>query len=175
MDESIRQKISAGQMKRLQVLYSQLARHTQEGADRESRLRWASQLLQRPIASFGDLSQGDARHLIDTLQAQLGVKVPAKPRRRLSREAAYKAGTEGRRGNDSAEVTLVSQADLARIQYALDMLGWNQAQLDAWLRSPRSPMGRKASPQIRTLRDANRVWWALKGMAVKRGLWKERG
>ncbi len=66
MDNSIR-KITTGQMKRLQVLYGQLARYTQEGADRASRMAWASKLLLRTITSFNDLSEHDARHLIDTI------------------------------------------------------------------------------------------------------------
>lgn len=164
--------ITSPQLKRLQVLYSQLARHTQEGTDRESRLAWASQLLCRNISSFSDLGQDDARHLIDTLQAQLGVKTPSQ-RPRLSRDDAERAGNEGRRRDTSNRATIAGPADLARIQYALDLLGWNQEQLDGWLRSTRSPLGKRAIPQIRTVGDANRVWWALKGMAQARGLWKE--
>lgn len=162
--------ISAGQLKRLQALYGQLARHTQQAADRAARLSWASDLVCRPITSFSQLTQADAHHLIDTLQGQLGLK--ARPQR-LSADAAYRAGTEGRRGASSASVTLVSDADMARIRYALGLIGWTQEQFEGWLRSPRSPLGRKASPAIRTLRDANRVWWALKGIAKARGLWKE--
>ena len=129
----------------------------------------------RAIASFSGLTQSEALQLIDTLQAQLGVRVPAKPRRRLRRADAHKAGTEGRRGNETAETTLAGARDLARISYALDLLGWNQSQLDGWLRSSRSPLRRKASPEIRSLSDANfAVWWALKGMAKSRGVWKER-
>jgi hypothetical protein len=187
MDHSI-SKITPGQMKRLQVLYGQLARHTQEGADRASRMAWASKLLLRPIASFKDLSEHDARHLIDTLQGQLGVKAgvpgdrsssqgwkaPARPRQRLDRDAAQKAGTEGRRGYQSKETTLAGKADFARIQYVRNLIGWSQEQLDGWLRSPRSPLSRKASPTISTLGDANKVYWALKGMAAARGLWKGR-
>lgn len=166
--------ITTGQMKRLQVLYSQMARHTQQGADRASRLAWASQLLRRPIASFSDLTLADARHLIDTVQGQLGVKVPARPRRRLNHQDAQKAGTEGRRGHASDEITLAGPSEFARISYVLDLIGWNEAQFDGWLRSSRSPLSRKASPSIRTLGDANRVYWALKGMATARGLWKGR-
>lgn len=158
-------------MKRLQVLYGQLARHTMEGADRASRLAWATLLVRRPIASFSDLTGEEARHLIDTLQAQMGVRVPAQ--KRLDRDAAQRAGTEGRRGDATRSSTMVSAADLARIQYALDLLGWSAAQLDGWLRSPSSPL-RGRSPAIRTLGDANRVWWALKRMAQARGLWKEK-
>lgn len=170
--------ISSGQLKRLQVLYGQLCRHTDQGhADpkvaRESRLIWASGLIERPIASFSDLTQNDARHLIDTLQGQLGVpetkykhsrRAVRRGNRRLDSHAAQKAGTEGRHDQIHNESTLVCAADLARIQYALDELGWNQAQLDAWLRSSRSPLGKRATPEIRTLGDANRVWWALKRM-----------
>jgi hypothetical protein len=164
--------ISAGQMKRLQVLYGHLARHTQQGADRDARMAWAAELLQRPIDSFKDLTQQEATMLIDTLQGQLGIKTPAK-KRRLDRDAAHRAGTEGRRGSSSNSATLASAEDWARIRYALGILGWSQEQLDAWLRSPKSPLGKRSSPAIRTLGDANRVWWALKNMAKSRGLWKE--
>ncbi len=165
----MQQSISPGQMKRLQVLYGQLCAHTCQGNDRESRLMWASQLVERPIESFKDLSMSDARHLIETLQGTLGIPETAasrRPRRRprLDREAAQKAGTEGRRGYESNTATMASAAEFARIQYALDQLGWNQAQLEGWLRSTRSPLGKRANPKIVTLGDANRVWWALKRM-----------
>ena len=95
-----------------------------------------------------------------------------RPRKRLDRASAQKAGTEGRRGNESNETTIAGPAEFARIRYVLDLLGWNQTQLDAWLRSSRSPLKSKASPAIRTLGDANRVYWALKGMATAQGKWK---
>jgi hypothetical protein len=164
--------ISKGQLKRLQVLYGQLARHTDQGSDRAARLAWASQLVGRQIASFSDLNQVDAKGLIDTLQGQLGIKETVRPRKRLDRASAQKAGTEGRRGNESNETTIAGPAEFARIRYVLDLLGWNQTQLDAWLRSSRSPLKSKASPAIRTLGDANRVYWALKGMATAQGKWK---
>lgn len=125
----------------------------------------ASEQAGRPIASFSDLTREEANALIDTLQAVVGSSSKTQKRpRRLSREEAYKAGTEGRRGYESNDVTMAGKADLARIKYALGELGWSQEQLEGWLRSARSPLGKKAQPQIRTLRDANRVWWALKGM-----------
>lgn len=164
--------ISNGQLKRLQALYGQLARHTQQDTDRAARIAWAQSLVERAIESFKDLSGEEAKLLIDTLQGQLGVKAP-QAGKRLDREAAQRAGTEGRRNDPSKQRTLASAADLARIKYALDLLGWSQEQLDGWLRSPRSPLGKRSSPAIRTLYDANRVWWALKNMAVKRGLWKD--
>jgi hypothetical protein len=159
--------ISKGQLRRLQTLYGQLARHTQEGSDRAARIAWAEQLVGRLIASFSDLTAAEARRLIDTVQGQLGVNAPQQRRRRgrprLDRDAAHRAGTEGRRDDDSKQITMAGPAEFARIQYALEQLGWNQAQLDAWLRSPRSPL-KKSSPKIHTLGDANRVWWALKRM-----------
>lgn len=167
--------ITKDQLKRLQVLYAQLARHTDQEPTREARIGWAQALVQRPIASFSDLTVADATHLIDTLQGQLGVKVPAKPRRRLDREAARKAGTEGHRGNVSNELTLATADDLARVERVRDLIGWSQAQLDAWLRSPRSPLTNRNAPAIRTLRDANRVYWALKGIAVRQGKWNNSG
>jgi hypothetical protein len=168
------QSITSGQLKRLQVLYGQHARHTLDGADRESRLRWAAELVGRPVTSFRDLAQSEAGRLIDTLQGQLGVKASPKRRKRLSRDDAHKAGTEGRRGQEDRELTMAGPSELARIKYALDLIGWNREQLEAWLRSPRSPLRHKSSPEIRTLGDANRVWWALKRIAVRRGLWKGR-
>jgi hypothetical protein len=157
-------RINANQMRRLQTLYGQFARHAIEGSSREARLQWASEQVGRPIASFSECTFAEARGLIDTLQGQLGVKHPARKRKRLTREEARKAGTEGRRGYESNDVTMAGAAEFARIQYALDQLGWTQAQLEGWLRSSRSPLGKRSDPQIRTLRDANRVWWALKGM-----------
>jgi hypothetical protein len=160
--------INGGQMARLQTLYGQLCAHTQQPKDRAARIAWAAELVRRPLASFRDLTRSEARGLIDTLQKQLGVQHPAQ--NRPDRHRAERAGTEGRRG-DRGSVTLVGASDLARIQDALDRLGWSQAQLDGWLRSPSSPLGHRAS--IRTLGDANRVYWALKNMAKARGLREE--
>jgi hypothetical protein len=50
--------------------------------------------------------------------------------------------------------------DLARIATITAELGWDQARLDAFLRSGSSPLKHRAS--IRTQADANKVWWALK-------------
>lgn len=163
--------ISPNQLKRLQVLYGQFARHTDQDAGREARMKWASDMTQRAIASFKDLTIDEARRMIDTLQGQLGVKAPAKPRRRLDREDARRAGTDGRRGADNAQPQMVSADDLAVIEDFYSRLGWNRAQFDAWLSSARSPL-KRARPTITTLADANRVRWALKGMLQHRGLWR---
>jgi hypothetical protein len=166
MSPNMPSTITTNQMRRLQTLYSQYASHAIDGNSREARMAWASEQTGRAIASFKDLTFAEAKHLIDALQAQLGVALskPKSRRPRLSRDDAHKAGTEGRKGFESNDVTMAGPAEFARIQYALDQLGWSQAQLDAWLHSSRSPLGKKAQPQIRTLKDANRVWWALKGM-----------
>ncbi len=158
------QAITPNQLRRLQTLYGQFAAHGIGEGGREARLKWASEQARRPIASFRDLRSEEARLLTDTLQDQLGVKHPVKRRRRLGRDDAKKAGTEGRRGNETNDVTLAGPGELARIQYALDEIGWSQEQLEGWLRSPRSPLSNKAQPKIRTLGEANRVWWALKHM-----------
>lgn len=158
------QAITPNQLRRLHTLYGQYAAHAIGQSGREARLKWASEQAARPIMSFSDLAAKEARLMIDSLQDQLGVKHPVRKRRRLDREDARKAGTEGRRGRESGDVTLAGPSELARIQYALDELGWSHEQLDSWLRSPRSPLSNKAQPRIRTLGEANRVWWALKHM-----------
>jgi cytochrome c2 len=61
---------------------------------------------------------------------------------------------------------MASGADLERIQADLTRLGWDQARLEAFLRSPKSPTrGRTA---IRTLADANKVHWALKHLSPRK-------
>lgn len=167
-------KITNSQMRRLQTLYGQLAAHAIEGNDRESRLRWATDQVGRAIASFKDLTADEAHRLIDGLQGQLGVKAPAKPRRRLSSDAAHRAGTDGRHDADNAQPQMVSAEDLAVIEDFYARLGWTRAQFDAWLASPRSPLKKRARPVITTLADANRVRWALKGMLQRQGLWRDK-
>ena len=160
-------KITGAQIRLLQTLYGQYAAHEQLGSYRASRIAWAEELIQRPIKSFSELSIADGKHLIDVLSGQLRRPAPAP---RLSRDDAYKAGTEGRKGHASTEITLAGKRDFERIQNALNLLGWSQDQFNAWLSSPRSPIASKSNPSIRTLAEANRIWWALKGMASKRGL-----
>jgi hypothetical protein len=172
--------LSKGQLKRLQVLYSQYAaRDLMAPNTREERLRWASQQLARSVSSFSDLDTREAKSLIDQLQGFLGIKETRRPRR-MSRRDAEKAATEGRYDQKHSEQTLASAEDFARIRHGMDLLGWDQARLDAWLRSASSPLARKvngvrmasAEPAIRTLGQANRVWWALKGMARAQGKWR---
>jgi hypothetical protein len=62
---------------------------------------------------------------------------------------------------------MVTAEDLAAIDALLDELAWDRARLDAFLRSPSSPLGRRSDPQIRTDKDANRVIWALKRIRAR--------
>jgi hypothetical protein len=165
------------QLGRLQVLYSQLAaREIGVETDRQSRLNWASERLHKQISSFKDLSGADAGFLIDSLQGELGVKAPARPRKRLDRAQARRAGLDGRK--DGGEFTAASQmatsGDLARIEALLYDLGWDQAGLMRFLDSPRSPFKRRADKAIRTTSDANQVWWALKNIARQKGVWRKK-
>ena len=167
--------INPAQLKRLQVLYGQLA-HREIGMStaRDARLAWAGQRLGRSVTSFSLLSAGDAGFLIDSLQQQLGVKVP--PRKRLDRDQARRAGLDGRRdGGEFAEAPqMATSSDVARIQNILDQLGWSLETYAKFLHSSRSPLSKRADKSIRTTADANKVWWALKRIAIAKGLWKGR-
>ena len=167
-------KINPRQLKRLQTLYGQLATHSLEGSSREARLRWASEQAGREIGSFSALTFDEGQRMIDGLQGQLGVKEPA--RKRPSRDQARRAGLDGRKdGQEFAQAPQVATAaDLEVIASYYMRLGWSQAQFDGWLRSNHSPLGRRANPEIRTVADANRVRWALKGMLEQKGLWVKR-
>jgi hypothetical protein len=173
--------ITGAQMKRLQTVYGLYARATMDAATfplptaqqaKAARLAWASERTGRSVQSFSELSFSEAQLLIDWLQGVLGVKAPAKKKQRLSRSAAQQAGTAGR--HDAAqtnETTMASSADLARIAHVLTLLGWEQAQLEAFLRSSRTPLRGRSNPAIRTLSDANKVYWALKRIAERKGVW----
>ncbi|MGO8759325.1 MAG: hypothetical protein ACLQG3_14495 [Terracidiphilus sp.] len=168
-------QITKPQLARLQTLYGQLAaREIGLDSGRESRLRWASERLQREVASFSGLSLNEANFLIDSIQQELGVK--AAPKKRLKREQARRAGLDGR--SDGAEYSAAPQMatsdDLDRIQRLLDQLGWDQDIFRKFLKSARSPLAKRGDKSIRTTSDANKVWWALKRIARKKGIWRKR-
>jgi hypothetical protein len=168
-------QITKPQLGRLQTLYSQFARHyIGVGISRDERIAWASLRLRKPVTSFSDLSGDDAGFLIDVLQGSLGVKAPLKTRPK--RAQARRAGLDGRHDGQefSGAPQMASAADLATIESYYARLGWERAQFDAWLRSPRSPLKHKAAPSIATVADANRVRWALKGMLQHAGKWEDR-
>ena len=155
--------ITPAALRRLQVIYRQYEAHSLNvGGGRQDRLAWASETLGRTITSFSDLTALEGKELTDGLQNALGLKETAPPRR-YSRKEGEKAGTEGRHDQIHArESTLVGDKDIRRIQQQLTRLGWDQGRLEAFLLSPRSPNGGRK--EIRTLGDANRIYWALKGM-----------
>jgi hypothetical protein len=163
--------IRSEQRKKLIVLWNQYyaREHWQAGNDdsRAKRLKWLEGVTQRPIGSANDLTLMEATRAISALNSMLGL--PAhKPR---SRERGQAAGTHGRRGADNRAAEIVGSEELARIQRAIERLGWDQHRFDAWLGSPSSPLGHKK--QIRTVGDANRVWWAMKRLLQREGKWEE--
>ena len=69
--------ISAAQLKALQSLWGLYARHSLDVGDgdpRSARLRWASALVGRELASFRELHADEAIRLIDLLKQSLGQK-----------------------------------------------------------------------------------------------------
>lgn len=162
----ITRAITPAQLRRLQVLCKQYESHSLDfGSGREERLHWASTQIGRPVTSFSVLTTDEGIRLIDTLQRVLGVRSPNQSSERSnSRHARRKAGTEGRHDQSHWEQTLVGDKDIRRIQREMDRMGWTQDRLMAFLASPRGPNDRRTS--IRTLGDANRVYWALKRMAL---------
>jgi hypothetical protein len=167
--------ISVGQIPKLQTLWSQWSAVSFDystraivlpATERARRLEWASEQLGRQVESFKDLTRSEASQLIDVLLRSTGQEViaPDRSKKRKSREDAHAAGTAGRRGGQSKEIRLASADDLAAIDELLSELAWDRARLDAWLKSPSSPLGRRSNPEIRTLADANKVRWALKRM-----------
>ena len=162
------------QLSALQTLYSRWAAHAiQEIGDvRAARLSWASEILGRKVESFKALDSNEAGRLIDVLKVSTGQEVRPPRRRIRSREVAKAAGTAGRRGVRSATIYMVSAEDLARINDAIVRLGSTRERFDAWLNSQYSPLRGRADKQIRTIPDANRVWWALKAMLKHAGRWR---
>lgn len=170
-------QISTEQLKRLQTLYSQLAATSNDPRTktREERLRWASILCNRDVQSFGDLTREEAKRAIDTLQRHLGTGSSRPKKRRTDRDQALRYGKDGRHDSSFEDAPqLASALDLETIEKYYTRLDWSRAQFDGWLRSPRSPLGKRSNPQINTIADANRVRWALKKMLQSRGLWMEK-
>jgi hypothetical protein len=164
----------------LQALYSQWQKHSlsHEGDARIARLAWASECAGRPVSSFSDLSFDEARQLIDVLKGSLGQPANQSPnawRRIKSRDRAQAAGTSGRRGSESSVIQMASPDDLARVDELVRRLGWTPGQFDAWLKSPRSPLGSTDQVVIRTATQANRIYWALKAMLRRSGRWYPNG
>jgi hypothetical protein len=157
--------LTPAQRTRLQTLYQQWERHGLDcpGPSREQRVAWAAAEVKRPIASFSELTLDEAKRLIDLLQNAVGNKFPAKKRKRSqTTRDGQKKGTEGRHDQIHPETTLAGPSEFEMLRRDLDRLGWDEAGLEAFLRSKRNPI--KGSLQIRTLWQANRVHWALKNL-----------
>ncbi|MBZ5533062.1 MAG: hypothetical protein LAO20_16655 [Acidobacteriia bacterium] len=166
--------ITRDQLKRLQTLWGQYARRELIVSAREARLTWASEQVNRFIASFSELTLAEASSLINVLQSGMGIaetRPDARPRRFRSRikdkDQAHDAGTEGRHGK-RGKLTIATAEDIGMIDAQLSNMGWTRARLDALLASPSSPLGRRSNPQLRTLADVNRVLWALRRISGKR-------
>lgn len=168
-------KPSKVQISALQALYSLWQSHSlEEVADpRAARLAWASDSIGRAVSSFKELTSDEARRLIDVLKTSMGQKLTRQPRpwRKIrAGDRAHEAGTAGRKGQKSGVIQLVSPDDLARIDEALERLGWTAERFQSWLQSSFSPI-RSGEKAIRTVADANKVWWALKAIMVRNGKW----
>lgn len=166
-------KITHEQLKRLQTLWGQYARHEMIVGSREARLTWAQEQIGHFIGSFRELTLTEASTLINILQGAMGIaetSPSARQRRYRSRikdrDQAQAAGTEGRRGQRD-KLTIATAEDLGMIDAQLAAMDWTRERLDALLQSPSSPLGerRRSNPQLRTLADINRVLWALRRIA----------
>lgn len=175
MTRSAFNSANGDQIKALQALYSLWQRHTLDlsGDPRAVRLMWASENTGRNISSFSDLTRDEARILIDLLKGYVGQSVgkPQPWRRINSRERAQAAGTAGRRDEVTSFIQMASPDDLARVDELVLRLAWTPEQFNAWLKSPRSPLGSTDQAVIHTAVQANRIYWALKAMLVRAGGW----
>lgn len=172
--------VSKPKLKRLQTLWGQYAkREILDGDPRAARLAWATEQLGRTIASFSSLSYQEADQLIEKLHGFLGIQSPVHVRRGSYADRMSRA-QDGKKDGASKQAHFASTDDLARIDKAIERLGWTRDRFDAWMRSTSSPLGKKingvrvapSNPKIRTRAEANRVWWAMKGMLQRSGQWK---
>jgi hypothetical protein len=148
------------QLKMLLTLWKRFCRHSNlDPKDRVARLDWASGVIGRQIASFRELRAYEANAAILVILKHLP---PELVRKRASRWLAHAYGTAGRQGRAEKEVRLANAETIRLVDMLLRQLGWTRERLDAFLRSSRSPV---RSGKIRTLAEANRVIWSLKGMA----------
>jgi hypothetical protein len=134
--------------------------------ERKERIAWAADRVGRSLTSFSELHADEAARLIDVMKGMLGQKIVAPSRnavkwQRPDRDQARAYGTAGRRSSSSNERTMVDTPTLALVDRLRAKLGWNQARLEAFLRSKHSPV---SGGVIRTLQDANGVIWAMRKM-----------
>jgi hypothetical protein len=163
--------ISKGQLRRIQTLWGILYKHSGEAGSgargdedsRKLRLAWIGLKIGRQIQSCNDLTQAEAKTAIDAIQKLLPPDL-VRPPRRGDRGQARAQGTAGRKGMASKEVKLPDAGTMQLLQNLMFALGWDRAGLDRFLHSPKSPV----RGSIRTLADANKIIWVLKGMLRRR-------
>lgn len=152
--------ITARQMKRLQTLWGLFCAQARlDAKDRAARLGWVAGAVGRQIGSFRELTAAEAKTAIDAVQKHLPPELLR--RQRPPRRLAQAYGTAGRRGRSDKEVRFADAETWRLLDGLLGKLGWSRERLDAFLRSSKSPV---RNGVIRTLGEANRVIWALKGM-----------
>lgn len=150
--------ITGRQMKRLQTLWGLFAPLAHMDAkDRAARVGWVGEKIGRAISSFKDMSSAEADTAIDAVQKHL----PPELVKRASRRTAHGYGTAGRKRGGAAELQMADAATLQLMATLYTKLGWTRERLDAFLRSPKSPV---RGGMIRTLAEANRVIWVLKSL-----------
>lgn len=152
--------ITGKQMRRLQTLWGLFCRQANlDAKDRAARLQCVAGAIGRQIGSFRELTADEANIAIDAVQQHLSPELLK--RKRPSRRLANAYGTAGRRGREQNEVRLADAATLELLDRLRSRLGWSRDRLDLFLKSSKSPV---SSGAIRTLAEANRVTWALKGI-----------
>jgi hypothetical protein len=156
--------ITGRQMRRLQTLWGLFARQAHlEAKDREARIGWVAGAVGRQISSFKELTAAEAKIAIDAVQKHLP---PELVKASASRRTAHAYGTAGRRSaHKSGDVRMADPGTLQLLANLCTALGWGRERLDAFLRSPKSPV---RSGTIRTLAEANKVIWVLKSL-LRRG------
>lgn len=150
--------ITGRQMKRLQTLWGLFAPLAQMDAkDRSARIGWVGEKIGRAISTFKDMSSAEADTAIDAVQKHL----PPELVKRASRRTAHAYGTAGRKRGGAAELQMADAGTLQLLSNLCTALRWDGQRLKAFLHSPKSPV---RGGKIRTLADANRVIWVLKGL-----------
>ncbi len=150
-------------MKRLQTLWGLFARQANlDAKDRGARLGWMAGTIGRQLSSFNELTGDDAKKAIDAIQKHLPAELLSRRGGRPSRETARAYGTAGRKSaHKSPEVRMADAGTLQLLANLCAALGWTRERLDAFLHSRKSPV---RGGTVRTLAEANRVIWVLKGM-----------
>ena len=170
--------LTPDQRKRLQTLYAQAcARSLDFSAERAARVAWAAELVKRPVASFNDLTKAEAGHLIDALQAFLGIQAGAAERKGIPFAQARRAGLDGRHDGSEfkAQPQLARAEDIDKIDRLRLALGWTAADLERFLYSKRSPLRKSKQRQIVTTAHAKSVYWALKAIVKAHGATEQAG